>query len=240
MRSLFEISEDLHFLQDFLSDTGGDITEEAMEAEIDKWLGDLGEERDIKIDNYCALIREFQARSDARAGEAERIEALSRVDKNAAESLKSRLLAFFNVHELDKVETARFRVSRVNNGGALPVIIDTEVLDDPESLPEAYRKVVYQPNRTQIVEDLQLLEAARLRAEDHKKTWDALEENIAKIKKALAENTTEERLEELGRFEAVYDENLKELQDSQKAYEELQAALSFARFGERGKHLRIK
>lgn len=154
MRGLFEISEDLHFLQDFLTDTGGDITDEAMEAEIDKWLADLGEERDTKIDNYCALVQEFYARAEARKVEAARMTALATVDDNAANRLKSKLLAFFTVHELDKVETLRFRVSRVNNGGGLPVLIDSELLDNPERLPETYRKTVYQPDRTLIAFDL--------------------------------------------------------------------------------------
>lgn len=154
MRSLFEISEDLHFLEDFLTDTGGDITDEAMEAEIDKWLDDLGSERDTKIDNYCALIKQLEAMAEARKVEATRIANLGSIDNNAAARLKQRLHQFFIVHNIEKVETLRFKVARQKNGGALSVILDKELVDDPENIPEPYRKTVYFANIQDIAEDL--------------------------------------------------------------------------------------
>lgn len=154
MRTLFEISEDLHFLSDFLTEAGGDITEESLEAEIDKWLADLGAERDTKIDNYCALYKELEARATARKVEAARVADLANIDANAAARLKSRLHKFFIAHNIDKIETLRFKVGRAKNGGALPVIIDPSVAEAPELLPEHYLKVMYAPDFVAIKADL--------------------------------------------------------------------------------------
>lgn len=156
MRGLFEISEDLHFLEDFLTEAGGDITEEQLEAEIDKWLGDLGAERDTKIDNYCALIKEMEAKAEARKVEAARISNLGQIDANASARLKARLFAFFKIHEIDKVETLRFKVSRVKNGGALPVILDKDLAEHPEAIPDAYRKEIkiFSPKTKEIADAL--------------------------------------------------------------------------------------
>lgn len=154
MRSLFEISEDLNFLSDFLTETGGDITDEQLEAEIDKWLADTTAERDVKIDNYCALIKDFEAKAEARKVEAARIASLGTTDHNAAARLKSRLHEFFKLHNIDKVETLRFKVARTKNGGALPLIIDADLLLKPETIPELYREVTYAPDRGVIRQDL--------------------------------------------------------------------------------------
>lgn len=150
MRGLFEISEDLHFLEDFLTETGGDITEEGLEAEIDKWLGDLGAERDTKIDNYCALIKQFEATAEARKVEAARIANLASIDANAAARLKARLHEFFKIHKIEKLETLRFKLARQKNGGQLAIIIDQELLDDPVKIPEEYRRTEYFPRRDEI------------------------------------------------------------------------------------------
>lgn len=154
MRGLFDISSDLHFLQDFLTETEGDITEEGLEAEIDKWLEDLGAERDTKIDNYCALYKQFEAMAEARKVEAARIAKLGQIDANAAARLKDRLHEFFKAHKIDKLETLRFKVARQKNGGSLPLIIDNEYMDNPELLPEHYQRVTITPATAIIAEDL--------------------------------------------------------------------------------------
>lgn len=154
MRTLFEISEDLHFLDDFLSDAEGDVSDETLEAEIDKWLADLGDERDTKIDNYCALVKEFEARAEARGQEVARMNALAQVDVNAAARLKDRLHQFLKAHDIQKIETRRFKLARQNNGGKLPVILSQDMAENPEALPEEYRKVRYDPKFTAIADDL--------------------------------------------------------------------------------------
>lgn len=149
MRSLFEISEDLHFLSDFLTDAEGDVTDESLEAEIDSWLANLGAERDTKIDNYCALIKDFEAKAEAR------IANLGTIDNNSAARLKSRLHEFFKTHKIDKLETLRFKLARQKNGGGLPLILDLAMTEAPELIPEPYRKVAYFPDVAAIKEGLE-------------------------------------------------------------------------------------
>ncbi len=154
-RTLFEISEDLVALDSLLDEVGGEVTDEQAEAAIEKWFAELGEERDKKIDGYCSLIKQKEAVAKARKAEADRIEALATVDKNAASRLKGRLKLFFEAHDIEKLETDRFKVAIQNNGGALPVILTEDATEHPEELPEQYRRVVFQPNLENIKKDLE-------------------------------------------------------------------------------------
>ncbi len=140
MRTLFNISDDLLALADLLTEIDGEIPEgEAGEA-LERWFDDLGEERDKKIDGYCALIREIEARSKAREDEAKRLQRLVTVDLNATKRLKDRLKAFFEMHQIAKLETARFKVSVAKNGGAAPLTIPGEWEEYPDLAPPEWQK----------------------------------------------------------------------------------------------------
>src|SRR4249920_49552 len=98
MSTLYEISADLQALEELLTEVGGEIPDEQAEAAIDAWLEETGTATKDKVDNYCGLIRELEARRDARKAEAQRLADRSRIDANAVDRLKGRLLAFFEVH----------------------------------------------------------------------------------------------------------------------------------------------
>jgi hypothetical protein len=72
-RTLFEISTDLLALYDRIEELGGDVTAPDVEQAIDAWFERLSHERDEKLDNYAALIRELEARAQARRDEAKRL-----------------------------------------------------------------------------------------------------------------------------------------------------------------------
>jgi hypothetical protein len=159
-RPLFTISADLLALAALLTETGGDVTDADAEAAITAWFAELGAERDAKIDDYCALIRELEARHEARTHEAQRLLALAKTDHGTAQRLRTRLFAFCKAQAITRLTTARFQLGIVRNGGmiplgysALPVIIppdfqkvtidyDTvairKALDAGESLTFAY------------------------------------------------------------------------------------------------------
>lgn len=145
-RTLFEISDDLLALADLLEETGGEITDEAAENAIDDFFLELGAERDKKLDSYCALIREFEARQDVREQEAKRLLALAQTDGKNAKKLKERLLFFFQTQDLKKVETDRFKISRQANGGKMPVVLNPYLEEHPEELPEGLRRVRFSPD----------------------------------------------------------------------------------------------
>ena len=137
-RTLFEISQDLLDLYDRLEALGGDVSSPEVEQEIDAWFERLGYERDVKLDNYAALISELEARAEARKEEALRLRARARRDAEHAAYLKQRLVEFFQQHGLKTVETPRYRLTMQRSGGKPPVILKT---DDPEQLPASFQRV---------------------------------------------------------------------------------------------------
>jgi hypothetical protein len=136
MPTLLEISGDLLALSDLLEESGGEVTPET-EAAIDAWFADLGEQRDAKIDNYAALVRELTLRAAARKEEQERLALCVRVDENTVKRLKERLKLFMELQGLRKLETARYRVSVQANGGRPPLEIP-----DATAVPVEYQRVV--------------------------------------------------------------------------------------------------
>lgn len=135
-RTLFAISEDLEALYDRLEELGGDVTDPEVEATIDAWFDDLTEERDVKLDNYAALIRELEARAEARREEARRLTDRARRDEDQAKYLKNRLILFFQQHGMKSVETRRYRLTVARSGGRAPVVVHAEA----EELPESFQR----------------------------------------------------------------------------------------------------
>lgn len=155
-KSLWEIGADMRALEETIIEADGDISDEETEKIIDGWFAEIGAERDLKLDNYAAFIKMLEARAAVRKAEAQRIMALAAPDENLAARLKARLKEFFENHVGDgeKIDTARFKISLVNNGGALPVILDEQIVAHPEEIPEGYRRVVFQADLNAIREAL--------------------------------------------------------------------------------------
>ena len=147
-RSLFSISDDLEKLNELLDDCGDDAEQQEL---INQWLELLGEERDKKLDGYCALIAEMLARAEVRKAEAKRIMELAAADETRAKLLKDRLKWFLETHNLKKVETLRYRLSLTKNS-TRPLVVDPEI--NPTQLPEQYQKVSVEVNTTAIREAL--------------------------------------------------------------------------------------
>ena len=123
----------------------------------------MGDERDRKLDNYAALISEITARAELRKSEARRLMELAQVDENRAKLLKDRLKAFFEVHSLKTVETARYKLSLAKNGGKQPLILDDSI--PVTQLPEQFQRVSVDPDTAAIrsaLERGELLEFAQL------------------------------------------------------------------------------
>lgn len=132
MPTLLDISNELLDLEQQLEALGGDV--DAAGTAVDDWLAACEKQRD-KLDNYAALIRELELRADARKAEARRLAERAKRDEEQAGFLKERLKAHFIRHTLKSIDTPRFRISHVRNGGLLPVLMNLEV----ESLPDSYR-----------------------------------------------------------------------------------------------------
>jgi hypothetical protein len=138
--TLYEISGDLAALEDLLSEVGGELADGEAEAAIDAWLNETGTATREKVDNYCGLIKELESRAAARKAEAKRLADRANIDASAVDRLKSRLLWFFEAHQLKTMETARFRVTAAQNGGIAPLHITAPLEEIPDEFIEFVRK----------------------------------------------------------------------------------------------------
>ena len=158
-RTLYAITADLIALDDILTESGGDITDEAAERAVDSWLESLGNERDEKLDGYCGLIREIESRCEARKVEATRLSALARADDNAAKRLKDRMKLMMELTRTAKIETTHFKIGVCANGGKQPIELRPEYLANPTLLPPAFQHVEIRPDTDAIREGLEAGEA---------------------------------------------------------------------------------
>lgn len=149
--TLWSIGEDLDAIASLLDEQGGDVSDTTIDTIIDAWLDEARHDLRQKLDGYAALIQERRARATARQDEASRLSRLADMDAQAASRLKARVLLFLQVQQIQRIETARYRLSVSGNGGLLPLILAPEITG--ESLPESYVRTERRP-------DLERLRAA--------------------------------------------------------------------------------
>jgi len=152
MPTLLEISQDLIELNNAIEEAvgeDGEMTEEVSKM-LDDWFAVAAQNRDEKMDNYGALVRERTLRAAARKEEMERLAMRVKVDENAVKYLKQRLFDFMEMHKTPKLETRRYKFSICGNGGVQPL----EMPEKPETLPEPYQTKVVVANVTKLREDL--------------------------------------------------------------------------------------
>jgi hypothetical protein len=149
--TLLEIGADCQALQALIEDLEDGILTPDAEAALDQWFAELGKARDAKLDGYAALIRSLELRAAVRKEERDRLTKRIDVDTNAAGRLKARLKEFFELQGLTKVETDRYRLSLVKNGGKVPLQMDVE----PEQLPARLTRVRVEPDTEAIRAELE-------------------------------------------------------------------------------------
>lgn len=155
-RTLFDITEDLLALEDILDEVGGDVSDEEAEAAVDRWLTDLGEERDKKLESYAWLIKRLEGDADTIKGEMDRLRLRRQTAENKAKRLKERLELFLKMQGIDKIQTERFTFALQKPGGKPRVELGFFFQEHPEELPEGLRRVKFEPD----------LEAIRQRIEE--------------------------------------------------------------------------
>ncbi|MFH1418780.1 MAG: siphovirus Gp157 family protein [Planctomycetota bacterium] len=132
-RTLFDITADMRVLDQLLDECGGDVTDPKVEQAVNEWFDELDADLETKVDNYAALITTFLAMAKARKQEADRLALRVAVDTNAAASLKERLKIALQERGIPKLETRRYRVSVVKNGGRQPIDIH-----DAKAVPRGF------------------------------------------------------------------------------------------------------
>lgn len=134
MPSLFQLSEEILQLRQILDSQ--EHESETIDA-VEEYLKSLSQDREKKLDNYAALIRELEARAKIRQDEATRLQSLAKKDLDVVERLKERLKLVFTLHEWKTVDTDRFRITLAQNGGKQKLVVEIPV----EELEERFRKV---------------------------------------------------------------------------------------------------
>ncbi|MBE3099912.1 MAG: siphovirus Gp157 family protein [Planctomycetes bacterium] len=161
-RTVLDITRDMDALDALLAEVEGDVTDPKVQDAVAAWFAELDADLKGKVDNYAALITTLEVRADVRAKEAERLARRAKTDAASAQFLKDRLRGELEARGIQKVETDRYRVSVIANGGKLPL-----VLGDEREISDAYWREV--PARKEIDRDAirQALDAGRTVAGAH-------------------------------------------------------------------------
>jgi len=152
--TLFKIADEIRALHDLLTELDGDVSDAQVEETVDQWLAQIGEQVEEKVDAYCVLIHEFEARANARHEESARIAKLGNADTGNAGRLKDRLKQFMEATGRLKIETPAFKLAIQKNGGVLPLIVPEDWEIEPARAPEAFQRRVIQLDKQAIREAL--------------------------------------------------------------------------------------
>lgn len=121
-QTLLDITADMAALDALLAESGGEITPDT-EATLDAFFAETETNLAGKVDAYCALISEMEARAEVRKAEAKRLADRAKADERTSDALRERLRFVWETRRLGKVETDRFTVSLAKNGGKAPLDI---------------------------------------------------------------------------------------------------------------------
>ena len=131
--SLYAITSELAGLIDLAERCAND---EEMSLAVAEHTAAIDEALEAKAEDYASLVKSLEARAAARKEEAARITALAKSDAALADRLKLALRESMTRTGRLKINTNRFRLSVVANGGKIPIVID-----DESSIPELYTQM---------------------------------------------------------------------------------------------------
>ena len=150
MSTLFEISAELLELEYLMTSLDGEIPEGAEGEALAKYFATVHENRDEKLDNYAALIRQLEARAEVRKAEAARLTKLQKADEKAAERLEARLKQFFEVQKIDKTFHTRRATFQFRAPGKPKVLLTEKGEKQAVDLPEGYRRAKFEADKIAI------------------------------------------------------------------------------------------
>lgn len=142
MSNLYQLTNNYETVLNMLYDEDTDEqmildTLEAIEGEIED-----------KADNYAKIIKELEAKQNARKEEAKRLTESAKVFENRVKTLKSNLFNSMKKTGKTKFSTNLFNFNIVRNGGKQSLTIDGEV-------PEEYTKAVIENDTDKIRQALE-------------------------------------------------------------------------------------
>jgi len=122
----------VHILEENLYSEEGEITQEAADM-LDAWEAEVKKNADA----IAYVIRRRQEESDLLAQEISRLQEHKNRSDQTAKYLSTRLKNALEARGIKKLDTPYNKISIINNGGVLPLLVDVPM----EKLPEAYIKV---------------------------------------------------------------------------------------------------
>lgn len=142
MSNLYQLTNNYETVLNMLYDEDADEqmildTLEAIEGEIED-----------KADNYAKIIKELEAKQNARKEEAKRLTESAKVLENRVKALKSNLFNSMKATGKTKFATDLFSFNIAKNGGKQTLTIDGEV-------PEEYTKAVIENDTDKIRQALE-------------------------------------------------------------------------------------
>jgi predicted nuclease with TOPRIM domain len=142
MSNLYQLTNNYETVLNMLYDEDADEemildTLEAIEGEIED-----------KADNYAKIIKELEAKQNARKEEAKRLTESAKVFENRVKALKSNLFNSMKATGKTKFATDLFSFNIAKNGGKQTLTIDGEV-------PEEYIKTITENDTDKIRQALE-------------------------------------------------------------------------------------
>lgn len=142
MSNLYQLTNDYETVLNMLYDEDADEemildTLEAIEGEIED-----------KANNYAKIIKELEAKQNARKEEAKRLTESAKVFENRVKALKSNLFNSMKATGKTKFATDLFSFNIAKNGGKQTLTIDGEV-------PEEYTKTITENDTDKIRQALE-------------------------------------------------------------------------------------
>tara|TARA_R110000868_G_scaffold209824_1_gene459682 strand:+ start:36 stop:551 length:516 start_codon:yes stop_codon:yes gene_type:complete len=135
--TIYSICNDMTALMELLDEKDGIVEQESLDA-FNAFEAEIQTDFVNKLDSYAAVIQEFEMRSDNRKTEARRMSELAKKDEERADMLRRRLFALFQNNNWQPVETSRFKIGLMVNGGKRKLQIHI----DDEQIPNEYVEVI--------------------------------------------------------------------------------------------------
>lgn len=142
MSNLYQLTNDYETVLNMLYD------EDADEEMILDTLESIEGEIEDKADNYAKIIKELEAKQNARKEEAKRLTESAKLFENRVKALKSNLFNSMKATGKTKFATDLFSFNIAKNGGKQTLTIDGEV-------PEEYTKTITENDTDKIRQALE-------------------------------------------------------------------------------------
>lgn len=140
MQSLYELTSDWLHVYDMIDDPN-EFDEDAIIDTLEAIDGEI----EIKAENYGKIMKNLAAEAEALKNEEARLYARRKVKENTIARMKQSLQLAMEAIDKPKIKTELFSFNIQANPES--VVIDTM---DMEEIPEEFRKVTIEPDKTAI------------------------------------------------------------------------------------------